>query len=557
MLENYYDVAKADRFEALFGRLAIGKNPTPLHNRFFVLKWDFSALNPQGEVEQIQQRLYWYINASIEAFAEYYKEFLSGGIHIKPDDAHISFYSLLNAIKRTPYTLYLLIDEYDNFANELMMGGKQSDTERYKRLLYGEGALKALFKVIKSAASGLGLERVFITGVSPVVMSDITSGYNVAENISLDSEYNDLCGFWESEVHSTLSQIAKECEFPLHEVDKGLAMMRTFYNGYCFSYEKKPLVYNPTLTLYFMKSFQKHCKYPQDMLDANLAMDKGKLRYIAQLPQGDQLILQALAEHEPVTIPVLEKRFGVEDMMYMSKDNIFLASLLYYYGVLTMSGQTEFGDTILTIPNLVIRKLYAEQIKEMLLPEISFRNNATEAAKALYQHGNIEPLCGFIEKHCFKVFSNRDYRWSNELTVKTVFLTLLYNDTFYIMDSETTLERSYADLTMILRPDTRRFKLLDIVIEFKYVSLPDAGLTGQQAQSLTVDELKAIPSIKGKLSEAQASLTRYRDILADKYNEAYRLHCYTVVAVGFDRLVWEELLSQPKEGGITGPTETG
>lgn len=541
MLENYYDVAKADKFEALFGRLAIGKNPTKLHNRYFVLKWDFSAVNPQGKPDEIKQALHRYINSRIKNFAINYKQLLPFEIEIHPVDAVVSFQSLLTAIQQTEHSLYLLIDEYDNFANELMMGSRKSDTERYKTLLYGEGSLKALFKVIKSTAAGMGLERVFITGVSPVVMIDITSGYNIAENISLKPKFNDLCGFWESEIHSALSQAVKECKFSDHEVDKGLNMMRTFYNGYCFSYENEPLVYNPTLAVYFMKNFKENCKYPQDMLDENLAMDKGKLRFITQIAQGDQMILDALTEENLITIPTLEKRFGVEDMLYMTKDNIFLASLLYYFGVLTMAGKTEFGDTILRIPNLVIRKVYVEQIKEMLLPEGDFKNDAIEAAKALYQHGSMQPLCNFVEKRYFKVFSNRDYRWSNELTVKTAFLTLLFNDTFYIMDSEAAIERSYADLTMIVRPDMRRYKLLDIIIEFKFVSLPDAGLTGQEAQSMTLEELKAIKYVKDKLSKAQKSLERYREILVNKYNEAYRLHCYGVVSVGFARLVWEEM----------------
>ena len=327
----------------------------------------------------------------------------------------------------------------------------------------------------------------------------------------------------------------------MHEIDKAMTMMRSFYNGYCFCYENKPLVYNPTLALYFMKSFQKHCKYPDKILDSNLAMDRGKLRYIARIPDGDKLIVQALNDKEPVTVSELADRFGVEDMLTLTKDNAFMASLLYYFGVLTMGGKTDFGELILRIPNLAIRRLYAEQIQEMMIPEVSVKEQALQAAKALYQTGDMQPLCDFMEQRYFKVFSNRDYRWSNELIVKTVFLTILFNDTFYIMDSETALERSYADLTMIVRPDMRKYQLLDILIEFKYVSLPDARLTGEKAKQTTSDELKAIPVVNEKLSEAEDKLRQYREILVKKYNEAHRLHSYSVVAVGFDRLVWDEL----------------
>jgi hypothetical protein len=318
-------------------------------------------------------------------------------------------------------------------------------------------------------------------------------------------------------------------------------MMRTFYNGYCFSYEKMPLIYNPTLAIYFMKEFQKNCKYPRTLLDDNLAMDKGKLRYIAQFPRGDRVIVDALAQQNLITVPELAKRFGVEDMLYMTKDNIFFASLLYYFGVLTMAGDTPLGEIILRIPNLVIRKLYVEQIQDMTLPDVTCREEARHGAEALYQKGDIQPLCDFIEKRYFKVFSNRDYRWSNELTVKTAFLTLLFNDTFYIMDSETAIERGYADLTMILRPDMRKYQLLDILIEFKYVSLTDAGLSGDEAKIMTVDELKDRPVVKEKLLEAEKKLVQYGEILKQKYGDSLRLHSYEVISIGFDRLVWKQI----------------
>jgi hypothetical protein len=538
MLENYYDVARAGQFEEIFGNLAIGKNPTELHNKFFVLSWDFSVVDPQGSPEEIKQAMHRYINSRIENFAVLNKKLLLTEINIHLDCV-ISFQSLLTAIQKTPYRLYLLIDEYDNFANELMMGRGKTDLERYKTLLYGEGSLKALFKAVKSASTGRGLDKAFITGVSPVVMSDITSGYNVAENIYLDPKFNDLCGFCESEIDTALKQIARECDFPIEEADKALNMMRTFYNGYCFSYEKMPLVYNPTLAIYFMKEFQNRCKYPRNMLDSNLAMDRGKIRYIAQLPEGDKLIVKSLSDEEPITIYKLADRFGVEDMLTVRKDNEFMSSLLYYFGVLTM-GETLFDKIVLTIPNLVIRSLYVEQIQDMLSPEFR-KDDAMKCSEIFYQTGNMQPLCDLIEKSYFNVFSNRDYRWTNELTVKTLFLTLLFNDILYIMDSESALQRTYADLTMILRPDMRQYKLLDILIEFKYISLSDAKLIGEKAKEMSVDELKAIPIVKEKLSEAKTKVKQYSEILNQKYGDLLRLRSFSVVFIGFVRLAWEDV----------------
>ena len=541
MLENYYDVARAAQFETLFGHLAIGQNPTALHNQYLILHWDFSLVDPQGEIEKVKRSLHDHLNSCFQAFAQRYKNWLPDSIEIARDNAIYSFESLLTAVRQTPYKLYLLIDEYDNFANEIMMAHNHRD--RYQTLLYGEGALKVIFKAIKAASSGQGLDRVFITGVSPVVLSDMTSGYNVAENIYLNSEFNDLCGFSESEMIPILNQIIDECEGSPTQATEALTMMQTFYNGYCFSYESAPWVYNPTLAWYFMKHLQRQCQYPREMLDSNLAMDRGKITYISQLPKGEHVIMDALSQEPQLTLTTLAHRFGVEEMLYATKDTTFMISLLYYFGVLTFAGETALGELRLKIPNLVVRKLYVERLKEILLPNLTEFEEVKRVAQTFSQTGNMQPLCDFIEQHYFKVFDNRDYRWANELTLKAVFLTVLFNDWFYLMDSEAALERGYADLTMILRPDKRRYQLLDILIEFKYLSLKELGLTGEQVKSLPLAALKTLAAVQPKLADSETQLIGYRRILDSKYGDSLRLHTYTVVALGFERLVWVEVES--------------
>jgi len=541
MLESYYDLNQADRFEQLFGGLAIGKNPTAGHNRYFVLKWDFSEVSPVGDGEEIKRNLYDYLNIRINDFFAYYRTALAEPIQIDHQNAVSSFQSLLNAVRQTGHPLYLLIDEYDNFANELMMGHRSAGKDRYQAILTGEGCMKALFKVIKAAAGGRGLGKVFITGVSPVAMSDLTSAYNVAKNVYLQPRFNALCGFRETEITAMAARIGEECELPRSQVDEALSMMRTFYNGYRFSRRAEEQVYNPTLALYFLEEFQRDCRYPDEILDSNLAMDRGKMYYISQLPKGRELVFDALAEEEPVHVPRLADRFGVEDMLYAPKDTGFVASLLYYFGILTLGGITPFGRLILTIPNLVIRKLYAESIKEMLLPEGEEGDMAEWAAKALCEQGDIGPLCNFVERKYFKVFSNRDYRWSNELVVKTAFLTLLFNDTLYIMESEAELERGHADLTMIVRPDRRQYRILDILIEFKFISPKEAGLDGETLETMEREALRMLPAVQSKQREAEAGLARYRARLKAKFGELPRLHSFSVVAVGFERLVFSRL----------------
>lgn len=540
MLENYYDLAKADEFEKLFGHLAIGKDPTDRHNQYFVMKWDFSAVNPQGDVEKIQQSMYNHINSRIKECATYYQDYLTNEVEIFPTDALASLQSLLTAIRQTPYRLYLLIDEYDNFANEIMMGSRRIDQERYKALLYGEGCLKTVFKSVKSATSGNGLDRVFITGISPIVLSDITSGYNVAKNVYLNSKLNELCGFWEAEIKEALSTIVKNCNLPDSRADDALTMIRTFYNGYRFSYDTHNLIYNPTLALYFLDQFQESCKYPRKILDSNLTMDRGKIEYISRLPNGEQVILTALDRSNPLIIAELADRFGVEDMLYATKDTTFMASLLYFFGMLTLNGTTPMGELIVEIPNLVARQLYVEHLQEMLLPDVN-KDEVLRVTRTFYGTGDMQPLCQFIEQR-FSVFDNRDYRWSDEFSVKMAFLVMLFNDTFYIMDSETELDRNYADLTMIIRPDMRKYQLLDHLIEFKYIGLKKLGMSGDEVGQMSNSDLLALPEVQEKFADAKIQLDDYRKVLEDKYGDKLRLHCYSVVSLGFERLVWVEVL---------------
>ncbi len=208
---------------------------------------------------------------------------------------------------------------------------------------------------------------------------------------------------------------------------------------------------------------------------------------------------------------------------------------------LTIAGKTPLKRTILAIPNLAIRKLYAERIREARLPDFQSRKEAQRVSEILFGTGELQPVCDFMENTYLKAFDNRDYRWSNELTIKTAFLTLLFDDMVYIVDSETALERDYADLTLIVRPDMRDSQLQDILIEFKYIGLLELGLSGEAVREKSREELKLLAPVQRKCSEARSKLIRYREILTNKYGDTLRLHTFSVVALGFERLLWEKL----------------
>lgn len=540
MLENYYDVAKAAEFEHIFGHWAIGQSPTPLHNRYLIMRWDFSVIQTYDDTPTLLRSLYNHLNNTITLFAQRYAALLPVPIVIDAEDGLASLGSLLNAVQQSAYRLYLLIDEYDNFANEVLMTSADDGRQRYEELVKGEGVFKTLFKNIKAASAGQGLERVFITGVSPVV-ADILSGYNVAENIYLLPELNTLCGFTETETMNALQQVAQHCGFAPEKTAEAMTMMRLFYNGYAFSTKATELVYNPTLVLYFLKTLQRTCDYPEEILDDNLAMDRNRIGYIARIKGVESLITGALNEESPLTVSTLAHRFGVAEMLESEKSLEFLTALLYYLGVLTLAGRNERSELMLRIPNLVIRRLYADRLRQMFLPSGRSQDQGKEAAKALYHTGDIEPLCTFIEQKILGTLDNRDYLHANELTIKMAFLSLLFEDHLFVVDSEPALARGYGDLLLLIRPDMRQYKLLDILLEFKFVKLSESALDRNDLRQKSNDELKMVDAVQKKVSEAATQLQQYRATLTQKYGATLRLHTYAVVALGFERLVWAEV----------------
>ena len=536
-LENYYDLARADDFEQLFSGLKIGHNPTPLHNCYFILKLNFSVVNPEGDHAVIQRALYQHVNDEIGAFNQLYQNHLPQRVEINAENAVSSLRHLLTVISQTPYKLYILIDEYDNFANEVMISPLHG-TNRYEELVRGEGAIKTFFKAIKDGAEGRGIDRVFLTGVSPVVLSDITSGYNVTENLSQRPRFHDLCGFTETELRRTLEAVAAAQGFDADQVETALSLMRDFYNGYRFSFQRDERIYNPTLVLYFLKRLAEDSIFPEQLLDENLAMDRNRMQYVARLPHGETLINRALNPVEPLAISQLVNRFGVQDMLTAPRDPDFLATLLYYFGVLTLAGRDAIGKLQLTIPNQVIRKLYVERLQEQLLPHYEEQEQRQQVVERFYTTGDLGPLCELLEQKYFKVFDNRDLRWSNELVVKTAFLVTLFNDAFYIMDSEPALERRYGDLLLRVRPDMRQYTLLDHLLEFKALSLKAVGLTSAELVTKTPEELRELPKVKESLEEAEQQLTAYRAILERPLDQPRPLHTHAVVCIGLERLVW-------------------
>jgi len=382
-------------------------------------------------------------------------------------------------------------------------------------------------------------------------MSDVTSGMNVASNVYLTPELNTLCGFTDEDVHGLLGQLYAEKTATAASggtatlawtVSEARAMLRDWYNGYRFTPTARAgdaeAVYNPTLVFYFLNHLQRYDAYPEQMLDANLAADEGKLDYLAQVAAGQDAVVDMIRKDEPLEVALLLDRFRLVDLLDRSAQDVsFLGAYLYYFGMVTLAGKTSRRTWLLETPNEVVRGLYIERIRRLLLPLGADRSAVMKPAWDLMEGKEIEPFLDFIEGTLFPTFSNRDATWANELTVKTVFLTLLWNAASYITHSEPELDHRYADLCLLRRPDARVSSLWDLLFEFKRLPLKKLGMSGADVKQATRAELIELPEVKEALDQAETQLVAYRRALERRQGDALKLRAHAVVALGFERLL--------------------
>jgi len=549
-LRTYYDIAKADRFEELFSETFIGKNPTPFHNKYFVMEWDFSCVDCSGN--NVEQSLYQHINDCIYSFASDYKDILPETIKIDKNQAMSSFANLLSVVRKTGHQLYLFIDEYDNFANEMIANRQE---EEYFSMTGLGGFMKTLFKQLKSATKGKGLDRMYLTGVTPILLSDVTSGDNIRTDIHMLPDFDDLCGFTDSEIKKLIRKFADSLETGTRYkhinikslfqngkqswVNDIFQLMKNLYDGYIFSSYTDKRIYNPTLVMYLLKHIEQlYGQLPHSLMDHNLVTDEGRLEYIADLPGGKEMIME-LNQEKYLDIPEVTSRFGLKAMTTQSsKTRTFMGSYLYFMGMLTLGKLSTSGERVLNIPNPVTQALYIDGIARWIMPDPIIRDEGHEVALKLVSNGQIASIRNYIEKYIFPTFNWRDNRWVNELTIKTIFMCLLRNKNF-LMISERQSRSGYSDLAMIVRPDCRKFQLIDTLIEFKFIKSKDFKQKNIKKSSDTA--LFKNKMVQKKLQEARNQAATYSKELIDEFGKIVKLQTYVIISVGFERLLYKKL----------------
>ena len=525
MLQHYYDVRTRDKFDALFGDLYIGKHPTRDRNSYLVLYLNFSGIS--GELHNYRQGLDAHCNTSFDYFCDIYAEYLPKGIKEVLNEkagAVEQLDYLYHQCELAGQQIYLFIDEYDHFTNAIL-----SDAEsihRYTEETHKEGYLRAFFNRVK-AGTYSSIKRCFITGVSPVTMDDLTSGFNIGTNYSLTPKFNAMMGFTEDEVREMLTYYSTKAPFH-HTVDELIELMKPWYDNYCFAQEcyDQPTLYNSNMVLYFVKNYiDNNGKAPRNMIESNIRIDYEKLRMLIRKDKEfahDASIIQTLVSQGYITG---ELKDGFPAANIVDSDNF--VSLLYYFGMLTVSGTFE-GKTKLIIPNQVVREqLYTYLLNTYNEADLSFSNHEKdELSSALAYRGAWQSYFDYIAD-CLKRYASQRDKQKGESFVHGFTLAMTAQNRFYRPISEADTQSGYVDIFLSpmleIYPDMSH----SYIIELKYAKYKDP--------ESRVEELRA---------EGVAQANRYAD--TDRVKNAIgttQLHKIVVVYKGMEMRVCEEVNS--------------
>ena len=504
VLENYYDKNKKESFEKLYGNTYIGKNPTKLKNSYCILRFNFSGIDTSTEEATIRG-FKKEVASSIEVFINRYNlEF-----HVnKEDEAENILDNLFKSfyIQKPQDKIYVIIDEYDHFANELL----GFNTEQFRNLVSKNGKVRKWYEILKEGTETV-VDRIFITGVAPITLDSLTSGFNIGTDITQDEEFNEMIGFTEEE----LKEILKNKEISLKEQEKIIPIMKENYDGYKFCLKAKNQIYNSNMCLYFLSRYIRLGEIPDKLIDTNIASDYSKIGKMLDLCKGENRleILRKTVQGEPIVNTIIEKFNPAKE--FTENDMI---SMLYYLGYLTISGELV-GIPELTIPNKVMKEIYADYFMQMMDKEAEFRidNNANqEILIQLAQEGRIDKIVEILKIYLNNL-SNRDLIKFDEKYIKLIFYCIAMNIKAYSTKSEMEVNRNYPDILLVPRDSSKGYKA--VMVEFKYLKKGE------------------VAKLEDKQKEAKEQIERYSNF--EDIKDIQGLRKYTIVVATNDIYVEE------------------
>ncbi|GHT48589.1 hypothetical protein AGMMS49982_00130 [Bacteroidia bacterium] len=485
LLENYYDLNRAKDFDKLFGELYIGKHPTPKKNAYAVLKFNFSGLDTSNE-DRFRASFSGKIQKAVRQFVALYRNlFPNADSFIQQlTEESPSIQSIQDAIDKAELAdikIFVIIDEYDHFANDLIAMGSQLGKDVYHNMVHANGLVRDFYEALKTGTSTV-VDRIFITGISPVMLDDLTSGFNIAVNLTLEPQYNEMMGFTPQEVEALMYETGVDPNFI--NVD-----MEMYYNGYLFHKDGEHRVYNPSMILYFFYQILKSQKAPENIIDDNLKTDYNRLRRMVQNEENRNTLIE-IVQNNGIMSDVISK-FSIDRL----ENTKYFISLLFYMGLLTVDKYHD-GQLYLKIPNYSIRTVYWEYLEQLTLEwnkdvMIDLREQSAAVWQLAYP-GNLHPYIEYVSKNIFRRLSNRDLQHFNEKHIKIMLLNGLFQSKLYVPLTEKEVENGYIDIFLQRSPRLPDIKY-EWVWELKYLKKGDR---------------KALHSAR---NDARAQLEKYRN----------------------------------------------
>ena len=466
MLHAYYDCSKKEKFQTLFGDLWVGKHPTPLQGKYQILHLDFSYVG--GSIEKLEENFNMYLRVKLDGFMRVYQEFYLADFKekfFKSDSAAEKLALLQDETAAKGIPLYLIIDEYDNFTNTVL---NEQGEKVYWAITHADGFYRDVFKKFKGM-----FERIFITGVSPVTLDDVTSGFNIGWHISTKPEFNQMLGFSQEEVRKMFAYYKEVGGIPAtSDIEVMIDEMKPWYDNYCFSkkaLETQSKVFNCDMVIYYLRNYMDYGQAPDLMIDPNTKTDYSKMKKLLQLDKldGDRKgVIRTIAETGQIVAPLTET-FSA----YSLTDPQIFTSLLFYYGMLTIKG-TRGDKMILGIPNNNVRKQYYGYLKD-LYEEKAYvdTNQLTDYYYDMAYEGRWREGLQFMADAYSKVSSVRD-GIESERNLQGFFMAYLNLNNYYYTAPELELNHGYCDFFLL--PNLTHYATKhSYILELKVLSKKD------------------------------------------------------------------------------------
>ena len=463
MLEAYYDINEKDNFQELFKGMYVADHPTEYRNSFQVLHLDFSLVG--SDLDHLEENFNRYCGGEVDSFIESYQRFYEPHIVqrvLNEKTAVGKLNQVRMAAKKQGHKLYLIVDEYDNFTNNILNVKGQ---KAYHYLTHGTGFYRDVFKVFKPM-----FDRIIMLGVAPITLDDLTSGYNIALNMTIDQRFNQMLGFSEDEVRQMI-RYYKDAGAIKPEVteDSIIADIKPWYDNYCFaksSFGKEPSMFNSDMVCYYMSTLIDTGSKPEEMVDPNTKTDYKKLRNLIEIGNMTEERRQTIYDivHTGYTFAMINSYFPAESIT--DEDNF--VSLLFYYGMLTIRG-TLGAMLKLGIPNNNVRIQYYNYLMQAFqqIHPIAVSQLNTPFYQAAVE-GNWHPMMNYILKAYHDTTAVRQLI-EGERNLQGFMNAFLSLAPYYLVAPEMEFSHGYCDFFLLPNYTVYPMVAHSYILELKYL----------------------------------------------------------------------------------------